>query len=87
MHGHWDIPAEVKNDMAGQGGSAVNMGIAIIVPGIKIAEVLGLPKLAKVRKEAARASRAEWERAEVDSVAKGNLPMVNPRPWKPLDDE
>lgn len=49
VHGHWEIPAEQKNDLANLEDRLVNMGIAIVVPAKKIMEVLNQPKLREER--------------------------------------
>jgi len=51
IHGHWDRPsasAEQVEDSLSDGG-LVNMGIAVVVPVAKIAEVLSRPDLVEVR--------------------------------------
>jgi hypothetical protein len=51
MHGHWDIPPQMKNDFKinPELFGRVNMGIAIVVPAKKILEVLNHPQLVTQR--------------------------------------
>jgi hypothetical protein len=51
MHGHWDLPAELKNDLA-LNRSAVNVGIAIVVPSQKILDILDREPLRVERENA-----------------------------------
>lgn len=53
MHGHWDIPADKKNDFFVNKEilGTVNMGIAIVVPAKKILETLNNPDLIQQREE------------------------------------
>ncbi len=50
MHGHWDLPTPDVDELAVDDGvgvrRSVNMGIAIVVPAWRIAEVLDQPTLA-----------------------------------------
>ena len=46
VHGHWDIPLESENEMEDiEGGSAINMGIAIVIPAKIILAVINQPEL------------------------------------------
>jgi hypothetical protein len=54
MHGHWDIPADTKNDQLltdSDKNGQVNMGIAIVIPAKKILEVLNQQLLIENRKK------------------------------------
>lgn len=54
MHGHWDIPANKRNEIApAPTEDGVNVGIAIVVPAKKIYEVLDDPGLVQMRKREA----------------------------------
>jgi len=55
MHGHWDLPNEVKRSSTVQdtpGGDSINMGIAIVVPASKILETLNVQELVDMRNQA-----------------------------------
>lgn len=58
MHGHWDLePGEsvdVADDLNGKAG--VNMGVAIVVPAIKIMETLNHKELVELRAK----QEAKW---------------------------
>lgn len=48
IHGHWNLPVSLEKSSAAE---AVNMGISIVVPAHKIAEVLNHPELVEQRKQ------------------------------------
>jgi len=52
MHGHWDLPVSYTDSLAENisTGERVNMGIAIVVPAMKILEVLTQPQLVEMRR-------------------------------------
>ncbi len=56
MHGHWEIPPYMKNDllMNEELFGKVNMGIAIVIPAKRILEVLNQPELIARRERAER---------------------------------
>jgi hypothetical protein len=47
IHGHWNLPVSLEKSSKAE---AVNMGISIVVPAYKIAEVLNHPELVEQRK-------------------------------------
>jgi hypothetical protein len=56
VHGHWEIPAEEKNEIYPQDDitkkkDVVNVGLAVVVPAKKILEVLYHPELVRQRHE------------------------------------
>lgn len=57
VKGHWDIPAENKNDLAADAQSSVNMGIAIVVPASKIVDILNGPVMSQRLKKSKSAYR------------------------------
>jgi hypothetical protein len=45
VHGHWDIPENATDNMTEDiSGGKINMGIAIVVPAVKIFEIINQPK-------------------------------------------
>ena len=54
MHGHWDIPPNVRDDSLAMDADdflgKVNLGIAVVIPAKKILEVLNHPGLVEMRK-------------------------------------
>jgi hypothetical protein len=60
MHGHWDLSVSDIDGIAEDEvlSRSINMGIGIVVPAKKIAEVLNQPKLEEMRKEMI----ADWKR-------------------------
>jgi hypothetical protein len=48
IHGHWNLPVSLEKSSQAE---AVNMGISIVVPAHKIAEVLNHPELVEQRKQ------------------------------------
>ena len=58
VHGHWDIPLESENEMEDiEGGSAINMGIAIVIPAKIILAVINQPELIEKKREAEEAAK------------------------------
>jgi hypothetical protein len=48
IHGHWNLPVTFEKSSQAE---AVNMGISIVVPAHKIAEVLNHPELVEQRRQ------------------------------------
>jgi hypothetical protein len=70
MHGHWDIRESEKNQafFTHDRKHGVNMGIAIVVPAVKILETLHQPELVNMRREAERQMLAHERRNIVPGV-------------------
>lgn len=69
MHGHWDIPPEAKNDALDDDNGQVNLGIAIVVPAMKILEVIKQEELMQDRQQKAERRRSERDRPTMDMIS------------------
>ena len=68
MHGHWDIPAELKNDIPSDKEGKVNMGIAIVVPAITILEVINQEELVEMRRQRAEEEKKKKPLPTMDTL-------------------
>jgi hypothetical protein len=61
MHGHWEIDPDTINQVQIKGvDEGINLGVAIVVPAYKIAEVLNHPELMNMRKQ----KQDDWKKAQ-----------------------